>query len=79
MEEILANSQTEFWALELDHLAADRNKASDLREARYGLGVAEADGTLRGLASTYSRDNNAIYDGSAGPVRASSPCPISRT
>ncbi len=67
VEDILANSQTEFWALELDHLAGHRNKASDLREVRYGLGVAETDGTLRRLASTYSIDNHAIYDGVSRP------------
>jgi CheY-like chemotaxis protein len=62
VEDILANSQTEFWALELDQ-AAHHHKASDLREVRYGLAVAEADGTLARLASTYSIDNQAIYDG----------------
>ena len=67
VEDILANSQTEFWALELDHLAGHRNRASDLREVRYGLGVAETDGTLRRLASTYSIDNHAIYDGVSRP------------
>jgi CheY-like chemotaxis protein len=63
VEDILANSQTEFWALELDHAARHRHDASDLREVRYGLAVAEADGTLPRLASTYSIDNHAIYDG----------------
>ena len=63
VEDILANSQTEFWALELDHSAHHRHDASDLREVRYGLAVAEADGTLPRLASTYSIDNHAIYDG----------------
>jgi hypothetical protein len=67
VEDILANSQTEFWALELDHLAGHRHKASDLREVRYGLRVAEADGTLPRLASTYSIDNHAIYDGVSRP------------
>jgi hypothetical protein len=63
VEDILANSQTEFWALELDHAAGHHYKPSDLREVRYGLSAAEADGTLSRLASTYSIDNHAIYDG----------------
>ena len=67
VEDILANSQTEFWALELDHAAGHHHKASDLREVRYGLGVAETDGTLHRLASTYSIDNHAIYDGVSRP------------
>ncbi len=67
VEDILANSQTEFWALELDHPAGHHHKVSDLREVRYGLGVAEADGMLHRLASTYSIDNHAIYDGVSRP------------
>jgi CheY-like chemotaxis protein len=67
VEDILANSQTEFWALELDHLAGYRHKASDLREVRYGLRAAETDGTLPPMASTYSIDNHAIYDGVSRP------------
>ena len=67
VEDILANSQTEFWALELNHHSANGHNASDLREVRYGLRVAEADGTLPRLASTYSRDNHAIYDGVSRP------------
>jgi CheY-like chemotaxis protein len=67
VEDILANSQTEFWALELHHPVSNGHQPSDLREVRYGLGVAEADGTLPRLASTYSRDNHAIYDGVGRP------------
>ena len=63
VDDILANSQTEFWALELEHPARDGDPAADLREVPFRLDVAEADGTLRMLGSTYSVDNNAIYDG----------------
>ena len=38
-----------------------------LREARFGLDVAEADGTLHPVASTYSADNHAVYDGLSRP------------
>jgi CheY-like chemotaxis protein len=65
VEDILANSQREFWALKLDHV--EPPDASDplveFKEARFGLDVAEADGTLNNLGSAYSVDNNVIYDG----------------
>lgn len=63
VEDMLANSQSEFWALELDHTARHRDPVADLREVRFGLDVAEADGTLHMLGSTYSADDHAVYDG----------------
>ena len=62
VEDMLANSQTEFWALNLDH-AAQTGDASDLREVSFRLDAAEADGTLQWVGSTYSVDNHAVYDG----------------
>jgi CheY-like chemotaxis protein len=69
VEDILANTQTEFCALELDgHTGKSPGRgAGHLREARFGLDVAEADGTLHTLASTYSADNQAVYDGLSRP------------
>src|SRR5579863_553433 len=71
VEDILANSQSEFWALELDHIERRDDPASDplleLKESRFGLDVAESDGTLNNLGSTYSVDNHAIYDGLSRP------------
>ncbi len=66
VEDILANTQTEFCALELDGIPHDGGPAH-LREARFGLDVAEADGTLHAVASTYSADNHAVYDGLSRP------------
>ncbi len=63
VDDILANSQTEFWALELEHAARDGDPSADLREVPFSLDIAEADGTLQMLGSTYSVDNNAVYDG----------------
>ncbi len=63
VEDILANSQSEFWALELDGSADGR--PGHWHEKRFGLDAAQNDGTLRPLASTYSRDNHAIYDGTS--------------
>jgi hypothetical protein len=58
VQDILRNSQRDFWALDLGapQLAA-------MRETRYPLEAAEADGTLALLASTYSAENDAVYDG----------------
>jgi hypothetical protein len=75
-EDILANSQSEFWALELDGVG-HQDRTTDLREVRFGLDVAETDGTLHRLGSTYSDDNQAVYDGLSRPgVRVVSFAPI---
>ncbi|HUO14875.1 MAG TPA: PEP/pyruvate-binding domain-containing protein [Verrucomicrobiae bacterium] len=65
VEDILANTQTEFCALELD--GVPHGGAGHLRELRFSLDVAEADGTLAPVASTYSADNHAVYDGLSRP------------
>lgn len=67
VEDILANSQTEFWALELNQHVHHQDPADDLREASFPIRVAEADGTLHMLASTYSVENHAVYDGLSRP------------
>ncbi len=65
VEDILSNSQSEFWALELD--GASDGRPGHWHERRFGLDAAETDGTLLAVASTYSRDNHAIYDGVSRP------------
>jgi CheY-like chemotaxis protein len=70
VEDILSNSQSEFWALELKDTAevhAGRWRESHGHEKRFGLDAADSDGTLLALASTYSRDNHAVYDGVSRP------------
>src|SRR6202521_3245681 len=62
---ILANSQTEFWALSLNGISEGR--PGHLHETRFGLDAAEADGTLPAVGSTYSVDNQAVYDGVSRP------------
>lgn len=66
VEDILANTQTEFCALALDG-GPHSGGAGNLREARFGLDTAEKDGTLHAVGSTYSADNNAVYDGLSRP------------
>jgi CheY-like chemotaxis protein len=58
---LLDASQRGFWALPLN----GPGDAGGMREAWYGLEVAEADGTLAAVGSTYSRENDALYDGLA--------------
>jgi len=75
VEDILRNSQTEFMALDLapstDPAAAQPpirvRGVQHLRECAYPLRDAEQDGTLHYVASTYSRDNDAIFDGLSRP------------
>jgi len=77
VEDILANSQREFWAVELGATNAGGSPEEAMRETPFGLDVAERDGTLFALGSTYSRENNAIYDGLSRPgVRLVSFAPI---
>jgi CheY-like chemotaxis protein len=63
VEDILANSQRDFWALELNHAEQPRDPMVNLREVCFGLEMAEEDGSLRNVASTYSPDNHMVYDG----------------
>jgi hypothetical protein len=65
VRDVLASSQREFWALDVSDLAEEPARGDDMRETRYGLEAAEADGTLAALASTYSHENDAIYEGTS--------------
>jgi CheY-like chemotaxis protein len=88
VEDMLTNSQSQFWALQLHgslndggtdgindggkdggHSSRENSGEPYCHESRFGLDAAEGDGTLQAVASTYSRDNHAIYDGvsRAGP------------
>ena len=62
VEDFLPESQTEFWALPLNHSPAE-SPTAELREVRFSLDIAEADGTLDAVGSTYSADNDRITDG----------------
>jgi hypothetical protein len=65
VDDILANSQTEFWALELD--GVPQGRPGHLHEMRFSLDAAESDGTMPAVGSTYSVDNHAVYDGVSRP------------
>jgi hypothetical protein len=70
--EALENSQRTFWALELG-----AGGAAGIEERQFDLDAAEQDGTLAGLASTWSSENDAVYDGTSRPgVRLVTLAPI---
>ncbi len=64
VEDILAHSQREFWALDLSRSGTGEDA---MREVRFGLDAAEADGTLFLVGSTYSPEAHAVYDGLSRP------------
>ena len=75
VEDVLSHSQRRFWALDLRHRRGARSARTDdgagpddgMREVWFDLDVAEADGTLDAVASTYSAAAHAIYDGISRP------------
>ncbi len=71
VKDVLANSQREFISLEL-------GSGPDLiQEKSHPLSIAEEDGTLGYVASTYSPENDAVYDGLSRPgVRLVSFAPV---
>jgi len=72
----LKNSQRQFFALRLGSSGGEA-ASPDEHLAHLGIEEAEADGTLAMVASTYSRENDAIYDGvSRSGVRLISFAPI---
>jgi hypothetical protein len=60
---MLHNSQTEFLALEMGFQTDAAEPETEFRETQFPLKVAEKDGTLFAVGSTYSPDNQAVYDG----------------
>ncbi len=80
--DILANSQRSFWAVDFSEgtgtgTGTDSSAVDGLRERNYDLDVGEEDGTLRALGSTYSVENDVVYDGLSRPgVRLVSFAPI---
>jgi len=63
VEDVLANTQRRFWALPLQGGDAD----PAMREVAFELAAADEDGVLASVASTYSAQNYAIYDGTSRP------------
>jgi CheY-like chemotaxis protein len=90
VNDVLRNSQRSFWALAMNggggSASAGGNGAGamdrglglpGIEERLYGLDVAEVDGTLARLGSTWSPENDAVYEGiSRAGVRLVSFAPI---
>jgi len=73
VRDVLQNSQRTFYALRMDE--PDPVRFGTLRQ--YNLETAEQDGVLSALGSTYSPENDAIFDGIVRPgVRLVSFAPI---
>jgi CheY-like chemotaxis protein len=62
VREAVDGSQRGFWALGLEE-----DEDLEMREKALGLEVAEGDGVLAAVASTWSREDDAIYDGLGRP------------
>lgn len=62
VSDTLANAQREFYALQLGEDGSNRSMP-----ARFDLAVAEEDGTLARVGSTYSPENDLISDGISRP------------
>ena len=63
IEESLNSSQRDFFALEMNHQNEINYTSQDMLLEQHILDVAEKDGTLNYVGSTYSPDNDSITDG----------------
>jgi len=73
----LAYSQRDFWALEIPIPGRDETSCGEFKLLRHQIELAEKDGVLTALGSTYSKENNAVYDGvSRDGIRIVSFAPI---
>ena len=63
----LNNSQRDFLALDLGPAAGELSYDHEPSMLRHGLDAAEEDATLWPVASTYSADNETVYDGISRP------------
>jgi hypothetical protein len=77
VQDVLKNSQRAFYALRLDSPADRHDGLHRFDLEQHGLEVAEADGVLAAVGSTYSPENEAVFDGISRPgVRLVSFAPI---
>lgn len=67
-KETIRNAQQEFFALELNNVSQNKLTGTpDYYIKRYDLSKAEEDQTLFHVGSTYSVENDAVYDGISRP------------
>ncbi|MDH3290714.1 MAG: histidine kinase [Gemmatimonadota bacterium] len=63
VQDSVGYSQREFWALDLGLDTGVIDAPADSRMLHLGLAHAEEHGTLHAVGSTFSRENDAVYDG----------------
>jgi CheY-like chemotaxis protein len=63
--ESLTSAQTQFFALDMSALPSQAAETRDMLVKSFGLTEAEEDETLPFVASTYSPENDALYDGTS--------------
>jgi CheY-like chemotaxis protein len=63
VKDTLQNNQHQFFALDMSTRPIDGPLVRDDRVGLYDLSIAEEDGTLSRVGSTYSHENDAIYEG----------------
>ncbi len=63
VQDFVHYSQREFWALDLGLDTGVIDAPADSRMLHLGLALAEQHGTLQTVGSTFSRENDAVYDG----------------
>jgi len=78
VEDVLRNSQRTFYALTMDEDGGPpAGGRTEFELQQFGLDAAEADGALAAIGSTYSPENDAVFDGISRPgVRLVSFAPI---
>lgn len=63
IKETMRNNQNQFYALDIDASSTDDFETHDICVKKFPLKIAESDGTLYHVGSTYSHENHTIYDG----------------
>jgi len=63
VKETLRNNQRDFYALDLSSNSQESKSTQDVQVKQYSLDEAESDGSLFYVGSTYSKENNAVFDG----------------
>lgn len=77
VEDMVNNSQRDFWALPMATRPEGADSVQEGEMVRAPLSVAEEHGVLRWVGSTFSPENNAVYDGLSRPgIRLVSMAPI---
>jgi len=64
---LMRTFQNDFFALDISGSGEKPNEIDDYFVKRWSLSDAEADGSLNWVASTYSRESDAVYDGVSRP------------